>query len=108
MSTNYFTWTFPSADCQARRSPPLAEVWDRFERPQAMDHMLFTVSRNMWLTGTLARFTSHLAIHSLYFLSGTDGFVQEDSTHQKWIAVMLDRAAVIDAIAGVEQLLDWA
>jgi hypothetical protein len=73
-----------------------------------MDHMLFTVSRNMWLTGTLARITSHFAIRSLYFLSGTDGFVQEDSSSHKWIVVMLDRAAVIDAIAGIDDLLQCA
>jgi hypothetical protein len=108
MSTDYFTWAFPSPDCEAGRSPPLAEVWTRFERPDAMDHMLLTVSRNMWLTATLARVTSHFGIRSLYFLSGPDDFVQEDSSHHKWIAVMLDRAAVIEAIAGVEHLLHCA
>lgn len=108
MSTTFFTWTFPSPDCEAGRTPPLEKVWASMERPDTKGHVLFTASRNMWLTCTLAEITSRLAIRNLDFLGGTDEPVQKDSTQYKWIAVMLDRAAVIDAIAGVEQLLHWA
>jgi hypothetical protein len=108
VSTTYFTWTLPSPDCEAGRTPPLEKVWVSMQLPEAKGHVLFTASRNMWLTGTLATMTSHLGIRSLDFLSDTHTAVQKDSTNYKWIAVMLDRAAVIDAIAGIELLLHCA
>jgi hypothetical protein len=59
MSTDFFSWTFPTDNCDSGRTPPLADVNARMSSAEAKDQILMTTSRNMWLEGNLRTITAH-------------------------------------------------